>query len=233
MFGNAHPRPPQRKEVAMQVVQQRQRAFDTTLAVDLPDGVAAAPPPAQAIRLDVACTLADYLSMLREHVAFVLRRAPPARRRRAIAVPLALGMAAAVAAWLAGPGWPGATLALAGVVALGSLPFAAGFWVLLLGTPLFLYKRHRMPRYAVRIDAHGIARSHCGTAGGAGATLVRSWDEVRMVRRYRRGYLLMFARGALPLPLPLRCMDQEQQRMLRRFALAHRSGAAAAATPPA
>lgn len=215
MFGNAHPRPPHRKEVAMQIMQQEQRSFDKTLTVDMPDGVAAPPPPAQAIRFEVAYTLVEYLSMLREHVAFLLRRAGPAQRRRATAVPLALGLAAGAAAWLAGPGWLGSALALAGVVALCSLPFTARAWVLLFGTPIFLFKKRRMPLCAFRIDAHGIERS---SPGGRGRTLVRAWTEVRMVRRYRRGYLLVFARGALPIPF--RCMDQGQQGMLRGFIMA-------------
>ncbi len=213
MFGTAHPRPPQRKEVAMQIVQQEQRAFDKTLTVDLPDGDVAPPPPVQAIRFEVAYTLEEYLSVLGEHVAFLLRHAGPAQRRRAVLWPLALGAAAAAAAWLAGPGWIGTTLALAGVVALCSLPFAAPFWVLAFGTPVFLFKKRRMPLCTFRIDQHGIERS------SRTGTLAHSWADVRMVRRYGRAYLLLFARGALPIPL--RCLDQGQQETLRRFMLAY------------
>jgi hypothetical protein len=36
-----------------------------------------------------------------------------------------------------------------------------------------------------------------------------------MVRRYERGYLLMFAKGGIPIPF--RCLDQHQQERLRVF----------------
>jgi hypothetical protein len=49
-------------------------------------------------------------------------------------------------------------------------------------------------------------------------TLARTWDEVKMVRRYRRGYLLMFAKGGIPIPF--RCLDQHQQERLRAYTAA-------------
>jgi hypothetical protein len=36
-----------------------------------------------------------------------------------------------------------------------------------------------------------------------------------MVRRYDRGYLLMFAKGGIPIPF--RCLDQHQQEQLRAY----------------
>ena len=86
----------------------------------------------------------------------------------------------------------------------------AGAWVALIGTPIFLVKKHRMPRCAFRIDAHGIERE---TATG---TLARSWAQVQAVRRYRRGYLVLLERGAMPIPL--RCLDRAQEAALRRWA---------------
>jgi hypothetical protein len=66
-----------------------------------------------------------------------------------------------------------------------------------------------MPICEFRIDGHGIERtSRLGT-------LVRSWDEVKMVRRYRRGYLLMFAKGGIPIPF--RCLDEHQLEQLRSY----------------
>jgi hypothetical protein len=102
-------------------------------------------------------------------------------------------------------------LAAAGVLALASLPFTAGFWVLLIGTPVFLFKQRRMPYCAFRIDGRGIERT------SRNGSLLRPWSDIRMVRRYRRGYLILFARGAVPIPF--RCMDQEQQATLRRLLL--------------
>jgi hypothetical protein len=61
----------------------------------------------------------------------------------------------------------------------------------------------------LRIDGHGIKRtSRLGT-------LAKTWDEVKMVRRYDRGYLLMFAKGGIPIPF--RCLDQHQQEQLRAY----------------
>jgi hypothetical protein len=39
-----------------------------------------------------------------------------------------------------------------------------------------------------------------------------------MVRRYRGGYLLMFAKGGIPIPF--RCLDQHQQERLRAYTAA-------------
>lgn len=73
-----------------------------------------------------------------------------------------------------------------------------------------------MPVCDFRIDGRTIERS---TRLGV---LRRSWDEVKTVRRYRSAYLLVFARGALPIPL--RCLDAAQQERFRAYALA-RDGA--------
>jgi hypothetical protein len=82
--------------------------------------------------------------------------------------------------------------------------------ITLVGIPLFLVKKRRMPRCAFRIDGDGIERS--SRAG----TLVRSWADIDGVRRYRRGFLVMYDRGAMPIPF--RCMDRAQEAAFRRLA---------------
>jgi hypothetical protein len=232
MFGTGHPQPPHRKEVAMQIVQQQRKAFSATeLAVDPPeDGRVGAKPDGQPLQFDVAYTLDDYLGMLREHVGFLLRHAAPEAKRRRVLVPLALGglacVLAAAAALAAAPGWMGVLLLALGALAFGSLPGTAGFWVLLT-TPLFLFRQRRMPLCAFTID--GTAVAHRSARG----EFRRGWDEVTGVRSYRRGYLLLFARGALPIPF--RCLDSDQLQRLRALALARRAGGRATGgiIPPA
>jgi len=218
MFGSGHPQPPHRKEVAMHIVRQQGRAFAATeLVVDMPDGGRIARPPDEApIRFSVAYTLGDYASMVREHVRFLLRRAAPEVKRRRILLPLVLGAAAwalAGAALLAGgPGWMSGLLLALGLLAVGTLPGTSGFWVALLGTPLFLLKQRRMPVCDFTIDDATIA--YCAKAGN----FRRGWDEVTGVRSYSRGYLLVFRRGALPIPF--RCLDSSQLERLRARAFA-------------
>lgn len=212
MFGTAHPQPPHRKEVAMQVVQHEQQRFDKTLTVEEIPGGAVGPPPAiEAIRFDVVYTLGEYLSLAGDHVAFLWRRGHAGRRRRT-ALLAAVGLPLLAAAWFAGPAWLGMALALAALLALGSHPVTIPFWMLVLGTPIFLFKKRRMPSCSFRIDGGGIERT--SRAG----TFVRAWPDVRTVRRYRRGYLLLLDKGALPIPY--RCMDQAQQEAFRKLARA-------------
>jgi hypothetical protein len=177
MLGFRHPRPFIRKEVAMQVVQQESRAFSATeLQVDLPERPEVAPPPDDVpIRFSVAYGLGEYLSIVRDHLAFLSRRDRPGLRRRR---------------------WR--RLAGAACVAL----FA---------TPIFYMKKRRMPVCEFRIDADGIERT---TRQGQ---IVRRWDEVRSVRRYRRGYLVMFEKSGMPIPL--RCLTAAQQERLRGLVL--------------
>jgi len=212
MFGFVHPRPPQRKEVAVQVARQEARRIDShTLTVDAPGTQEVPlPPAAAAVRFEVAYTLAEYLAFLRDHLAFLLPRAAPAVRMRRVLVPLGGAALAATAAWLAGPGIGRTMLVACAALALACLPVAAGMWVALIGTPVYFVKKRRMPRCAFRIDAQGIERT--SRAG----TLARAWVDVNGVRRYRRGYLLTFARGALPIPY--RCLDMQQDADFRRLA---------------
>jgi len=222
MFGTGHPQPPHRKEVAMQIVQQESKAFAShELVIDMPDDSRiAAPPPGLPLRFSVSCSLAEYLSMVREHIGFMLRHEAPAVRQRRIVQPLALGAAAstaaAVLALASGPNWAALLLALAGM-AFASLPLAVGFWTLLLATPVFYLKRRRMPVAEFVIDAQAIERT---TKGGVQR---RTWADVTQVRRYSRGYLLMFRRGGVPIPF--RCLSGEQLERFRALVLARPAAA--------
>lgn len=229
MFGSGHPQPPHRKEVAMQIVQQQRKSFASTeLTVDMPDASRVAPPPDDLpISFSVAYTLGEYLSMVREHTGFLLRHAAPAVQRRRVLVRLAVGTLAcvlALTALLAGAsGWMGGLLLAAAALAFGSLPGTVGFWVVLLATPLFLLKKRRMPLCEFTIDRVAVARS--SKAG----EYRRGWDEVKGVRSYSRGYLVLFERGAVPIPF--RCLDGVQLERLRAFALGRSS--MDGITPPA
>jgi hypothetical protein len=194
----------------MQIVQQEEKTFASNeLMVDPPSGDVAPPPDAPTIRFSVSYTLAEYMSILRAHLGFTLRHMPKAKRLRQTTIPLALGILAGLIAWLAGPGWIGATFAAASALSFLSLPFTLDLWIAVFAPPIFFLKKRRMPVCEFRIDGHGIARtSRLGT-------FERTWDEVTMVRRYSRGYLLMFARGGIPIPF--RCLDQQQQERLRAF----------------
>jgi hypothetical protein len=210
MFGTGHPQPPHRKEVAMQIVRQQRKNFAATeLTVDPPSGEVAPPPDAPPIRFSVSYTLAETMSILRGHIGFILRHMPAEKRRRQTWMPLAIGAVAGLLAWAAGPGWIGYACAAGSALAFLSLPFTLELWIVLIAPPVFLLKKRRMPVCEFRIDGHGIERS------SRLGTLSKSWDEVKMVRRYERGYLLMFARGGMPIPF--RCLDQHQQEQLRAY----------------
>lgn len=223
MFGTGHPQPPHRKEVAMQIVQQQRKTFaGTELTVDMPDESRVAAPPADApVRFSVAYTLGDYLSMVREHLAFTLRHEAPAARRRKVVMPLALGTAAcllaALAALLGAPGWAAMSLLAFGALCFGSLPGTANFCVALLATPVFFFKKRRMPVCEFTIDRTAIARRSNNDE------FRRGWDEVTAVRSYSRGYLVCFRRGAVPIPF--RCLDGGQLERLRAIVLARPAAA--------
>jgi hypothetical protein len=213
MFGTGHPQPPHRKEVAMQIVQQEERNFaGTELTVDPPSGEVGPPPDAAPIRFSVSYTLAEYMSILRAHLGFIMRHTPQEKRLRQTWMPLVLGVLAGLLAWAVGAGWARNTLAVFGALSFLSLPFTLDLWVALVAPPVFFLKKRRMPVCEFRIDGHGIERS------SRLGILRRTWDEVKMVRRYERGYLLMFARGGIPIPF--RCLDQQQQEQLRSYTTA-------------
>ena len=64
--------------------------------------------------------------------------------------------------------------------------------------------------YEFTIDGHGIVRT-----SGSGVTLV-PWRDVRAIRRYAGGYMIVLARGTLPIPL--RCLDRAQIAAMDGFA---------------
>jgi hypothetical protein len=195
----------------MQIVQQEQEAFShTELMIGSPPSGEVGPPPDDApIRFSVAYTLAEYMSILRAHLAFIMRHMPKARRLRQTVVPLGLGVLAGLTAWMVGPGWARNAFAVFSTLSFLSLPLTIDLWIALVGPPVFFLKKRRMPVCEFRIDGRGIERS------SRLGTFTRTWDDVKMVRRYRRGYLLMFAKGGIPIPF--RCMDQHQLERLRTF----------------
>lgn len=71
--------------------------------------------------------------------------------------------------------------------------------------------------YDFTIDQHGILRS--STAG----VTVLGWGDVKGVRRYSRGYLLMLKQGTLPIPY--RCLGADQAARFDGFAAAIRAAA--------
>jgi hypothetical protein len=213
MFGTGHPQPPHRKEVAMQIVQHEEKNFaGTELTVDPPSGEVGPPLDPPPIRFSVSYTLAEYTSILRAHLGFIMRHTPEAKRLRQTWMPLGLGLLAGAAAWAIGPGWARNTIAALSVLSFLSMPFTLNLWIALIAPPVFFLKKRRMPVCEFRIDGHGIERS------SRLGTFTRTWDEVKMVRRYKRGYLLMFARGGIPIPF--RCLDQQQQEQLRSYTTA-------------
>lgn len=197
----------------MQIVRQEQKDFASTeLTIDPPSGEIGPPPEEAPIRFSVSYTLAEYMSILRAHLGFIMRHTPKAQRLRQTVIPLALGMLAAAAAWAIGPGWIRIVFAACSALSFLMLPFTMDLWIALFAPPVFFLKKRRMPVCEFRIDGRGIERtSRLGT-------LSRSWDEVKMVRRYDRGYLLMFAKGGIPIPF--RCLDQHQQEQLRTYTAA-------------
>jgi len=65
--------------------------------------------------------------------------------------------------------------------------------------------------YEFTIDQHGIVR----TSGGV--TLIE-WDDVAAVRTYSRGFMMVLKRGTLPIPF--RCLSQQQTATMRDLAAA-------------
>jgi hypothetical protein len=72
--------------------------------------------------------------------------------------------------------------------------------------------------YEFTIDAHGILR-----AGASGVTLI-DWADVRAIRVYSRGFLMVLQRGTLPIPF--RCLGGDQVAAMHGFAATRRLRAA-------
>jgi hypothetical protein len=79
----------------------------------------------------------------------------------------------------------------------------AGWWLLSKSTSAaamhFVVQGRSRQLYEFTIDDHGIIR-----ATPSGVTLV-PWSDVSAIRRYTCGYILVLARGTLPLPF--RCLS--------------------------
>ena len=74
----------------------------------------------------------------------------------------------------------------------------------------FILLRRGSRTYEMTIDQHGIVR-----VSDSGVTLI-GWDDVRLIRRYRNGFLMILKRGTLPIPY--RCLQQDEITALRGFA---------------
>ena len=79
----------------------------------------------------------------------------------------------------------------------------------------FILLRRGSRTYEMTIDAHGIVR-----VSDRGVTLI-GWDDVRLIRRYRDGFLMVLNRGTLPIPY--RCLSEGEIAELRTFASTLRS----------
>jgi hypothetical protein len=74
----------------------------------------------------------------------------------------------------------------------------------------FILLRRGSRTYEMTIDFHGIVR-----VSDSGVTLI-AWHDVRLIRRYRNGFLMILKRGTLPIPY--RCLSQDDIAAMRGFA---------------
>jgi len=74
----------------------------------------------------------------------------------------------------------------------------------------FILLRRGSRTYEMTIDEHGIVR-----VSDSGVTLI-GWDDVRLIRRYRNGFLMILKRGTLPIPY--RCLKPDDIAAMRGFA---------------
>ena len=74
----------------------------------------------------------------------------------------------------------------------------------------FILLRRGSRIYEMTIDDHGIVR-----VSDSGVTLI-AWDDVRLIKRYRNGFLMVLKRGTLPIPY--RCLNEGDIAALRGFA---------------
>jgi len=90
----------------------------------------------------------------------------------------------------------------------------AGYWLLTKSTSAaamhFVAQGRSRHLYEFTIDEHGIVRTN-----GAGVTLV-PWSDVGAIRRYSCGYVVVLARGTLPIPF--RCLSKAQSAGMEAFA---------------
>lgn len=235
MFWFRHPKPFNRKEVAVQMVARAAAAPNTSsITVDTPGpdplaphaGLAAAAMPAgasgDAIEFSVRYRWSEFLHFVHQHVLQLIKTGHRFNPRRHIQASLVLaGLLASLACGAQALSWPGlVTWSAAGaILALAYAASSAGiglkFQVAVFGTPAYAVKRYLMPECRFSIDAGGIRRE------SARVCLSLTWDDIDAVRTYRRGYLLLLERGALPIPF--RCLSAGQASRLRALVLAHRA----------
>ena len=183
-----HPRPFNRKEVAVQMASAKAqvRPETRTITVDTPSmepgalssadgeagsGAQGAASPAGPIRLSVSYTLRDYLGIVQEHIAYVVRQKLVRQKRRSDSrragprIGLLWMMALALligAAHLAGLAWlvalVGATLLTCALVVALNAPFMLRPLIMIICTPVFFLKQRRMPVCTLTIDEQAIVR---------------------------------------------------------------------------
>ena len=234
-----HPKPFIQKPVAMQMVKRDAAPAPDTQSITVAHATptTAAPPatladaamlggeagpgvPAEPIRFRVVYTLRDYLGVLLGHAAAAVamrrKRPPAASPFKRIGLPMA-GLAL-IAAALHGFGLmqPVTLAVLVCVMLLMSAPFSVPAWVVLIGTPMYFYKRWRMPVCDFSIDADAVTRV------SAAGKLVKPWSELREAKVYAGSYVLAFAKGAIPVPQ--RCLSAAQAARMRLLIAAAREG---------
>jgi hypothetical protein len=189
-----HPRPVgRRRAVAAMTVAAKQAAPITPghvlpVADDRPGPlalVAHAPGGADeaALRFTVVYRLPEYLAILREALAARLRAAECSRGQGA-----------------------DDRLSLQSRLALKLL-------VPLVGTPVFLLKKGRMPVCRFTIDTTGIARA------SADGRLHVAWRDIVAVHRLASAWLVDKGDGGLPIPH--RCLDAVQKGAFERLLVSH------------
>ena len=81
--------------------------------------------------------------------------------------------------------------------------------ITIVASSIFLIKKHRMPLCEFEIDAKYIRRK------SRQGLLCVPWAEVTDIHRYSQGYLVVDPKGAMPLPY--RCLSQQQSKALVRL----------------
>lgn len=232
MFFFFHPRPPSRKEVATQVVARETAPSVSTNIIIVDAPIVRTPPLSQtsgddtpdnreALQFSVSYNWREYLSVVREHVAYILRQKRRTQTKVAniasafapsLAVALILGMTQMTG--LASPAVMIAMGVLVVILMLLNLPVMMRFVVAMIGLPIFMLKRKRMPVCDFTIDDEKIVRV---TAMG---TCTVSWLDVVSVSCYTQAYLLSFKRGAMPIPY--RCLTGEKANRMRSILAKYR-----------
>jgi hypothetical protein len=70
--------------------------------------------------------------------------------------------------------------------------------------------------YEFQIDQHGIVRT-----SDSGVSLI-DWDDVQRIRTYSNGFMMVLKRGTLPIPF--RCLNQDEVSAMRGIAEARAAG---------